>query len=173
VGPVDGNLLQTLQADLQRTLKLRVKTMGNMPVPEESYERGRNQYHSTKILKVMLVDVPTDAMKILGLIDKDLCIPILTYVFGEAQLGGTASIVALARLKQEFHGLPANRDIFYERIRKESLHELGHTFGLTHCRDPECVMCLANTVMDVDRKGRGYCRECEYVIAMTIDSGGG
>lgn len=171
MGPVDGHLLQMLQGDLQQTLKLQVKTMGNMPVPEESYERDRNQFHSTKILKVMLVDVPPDAMKILGLIDRDLCIPILTYVFGEAQLGGTASIVALARLRQEFHGLPADHDIFYERIRKESLHELGHNFGLTHCRDRECVMYLSNTVMDVDRKGSGYCRECEASVFMTIESG--
>ena len=110
-------------------------------------------------------------MKILGLIDKDLCIPILTFVFGEAQLGGMASVVGLARLRQEFYGLPPDSDIFHERIRKESLHELGHNFGLTHCRDRECVMYLSNTVRDVDQKGFTYCQDCDSTISRKIESG--
>jgi archaemetzincin len=171
VGPVDDTLLPLLQADLQKQLNLPVKVLGNMPVPEGSYERSRNQYHSTKILKEILVEVPTDAMKILGLIDKDLCIPILTFVFGEAQLGGMASVVGFSRLRQDFYGLPADNDIFYERIRKESLHELGHNFGLTHCQERECVMYLSNTVRDVDQKGITYCQDCDSAISRRIESG--
>ncbi|MDD5763017.1 MAG: peptidase M54, partial [bacterium] len=67
-----------------------------MPVPPASLEAGRNQHSSTKILKEMLKEIPPDALKILGVTDKDLCIPILTYVFGEAQLGGTVGVVSLA-----------------------------------------------------------------------------
>ncbi len=171
MGPVDKNLLPLLKADLQKHLNLPVRELDNMPVPEGSYERSRNQFHSTKILKELLAEVPPDAMKILGLIDKDLCIPILTFVFGEAQLGGMASVVGLARLRQEFYGLPPDSDIFHERIRKESLHELGHNFGLTHCRDRECVMYLSNTVRDVDQKGFTYCQDCDSTISRKIESG--
>jgi archaemetzincin len=171
VGPVDNTLLPVLKADLQKHLNLPVDVLGNMPVPEGSYERSRNQYHSTKILKEILAEVPPDAMKILGLIDKDLCIPILTFVFGEAQLDGMASVVGFARLRQDFYGLPADRDIFYERIRKECLHELGHNFGLTHCPDRECVMYLSNTVRDVDQKGITYCQDCDSTISRKIESG--
>lgn len=173
MGHVDKDLLPPLKADLQDRLNLPVKVLGNMPLPEGSYERSRNQFHSTKILREILTKVPPDAIKILGLVDKDLCIPILTFVFGEAQLGGTASVVGLARLRQEFYGLPPDSGIFYERIRKESLHELGHNFGLTHCHDRECVMYLSNTVRDVDRKGITYCQECDSAISMNIDSGRG
>jgi len=173
VGYVDKLLLQSLKSDLEKFLGLAVEVMGNMPVPEGSYERSRNQYHSTKILKEILTEVPEGALKILGVIDKDLCIPILTFVFGEAQLGGTASIVSLARLRQEFYGLPADNAVFYERLCKESLHELGHNFGLTHCRNRECVMYLSNTVMDVDRKGITYCRECEAAVAVKLEPGRG
>ena len=171
VGAVDGRLLESLRGDLQRSLRLPVRVMGNMPVPEESYERSRDQFHSTKILKEILKDVPPDAMKILGIVDRDLCIPILTFVFGEAQLDGTASVVGLARLRQEFHGLPPDGRIFFDRLCKESLHELGHTFGLIHCRDRECVMSLANTIRDVDRKSADFCEECESVVAEKTDPG--
>lgn len=168
---MDGHLLEMLRGDLQLHLNLPVKVMGNMPVPEESYERSRDQFHSTKILKEILKEVPPDAEKILGLVDRDLCIPILTFVFGEAQLDGTASVVGLARLRQEFHGLPPDGTIFYERLCKESLHELGHTFGLIHCRSRECVMSLANTIRDVDRKGISFCEECESSILTKSDPG--
>lgn len=149
-----------------------VRTMPQIPVPPESYDAVRNQYYSTKILKEMLREVPGDAFKILGVTDKDLCIPILTYVFGEAQLGGTAAVVSLARLRQEHYGAPPDRPLLLERLRKESLHELGHTFGLIHCSSRDCVMYLSNTVVDVDRKGRNFCRSCGMAVLSRIGTGG-
>ena len=146
-------------------LMATVQTMPLLPVPPESYEARRNQYYSTKILKEMLGDVPQDALRLLGVTDKDLCIPILTYVFGEAQVGGTAAVVSLARLRQEHYGLTPDRPMLLERLRKESLHELGHTFGLFHCPSRDCVMHLSNTVVDVDIRGRDFCRGCQTVVA--------
>lgn len=148
-----------------------VKAMPEVPVPPSSYEAGRNQYYSTKILKEMLKEVPGDALKLLGVTDKDLCIPILTYVFGEAQLGGTAAVVSLARLRQEHYGMAPDRPLLLSRLRKESLHELGHTFGLVHCDSRECVMYLSNTVVDVDSKGRSFCKACR--MAVTSQTGAG
>lgn len=146
-------------------LMATVRTMPPIPVPPESFEARRNQYYSTKILKEMLGDVPQDALKLLGVTDEDLCIPILTYVFGEAQVGGTAIVVSLARLRQEHYGLTPDRPLLLERLRKESLHELGHTFGLIHCPLRECVMYLSNTVVDVDTRGGDFCRGCRTVVA--------
>jgi len=142
-----------------------VRTMPPIPVPLESFEARRNQYYSTRILKEMLGDVPRDAFKLLGVTDKDLCIPILTYVFGEAQVGGTAAVVSLARLRQEHYGLMPDRPLLLERLRKECLHELGHTFGLVHCPSKDCVMYLSNTVVDVDIRGRDFCMACHTVVA--------
>ena len=142
-----------------------VRTMPPIPVPPESFEARRGQYYSTKILKEMLGGVPQDALKLLGVTDEDLCIPILTYVFGEAQVGGTAAVVSLARLRQEHYGLAPDRPLLLERLRKESLHELGHTFGLIHCPSRDCVMYLSNTVVDVDTRGRDFCTGCQTVVA--------
>lgn len=148
-----------------------VRILHSIPVPPESFEARRNQYYSTKILKEMLGDVPKDALKLLGVTDRDLCIPILTYVFGEAQVGGTAAVVSLARLRQEHYGLAPNRPLLLERLRKESLHELGHTFGLVHCPLRECVMYLSNTVVDVDTRGREFCWGCQTVVASNAATG--
>ena len=146
-------------------LMATVRTLSSIPLPPESFEARRNQYYSTLILKEMLGNVPRDALKLLGVTDKDLCIPILTYVFGEAQVGGTAAVVSLARLRQEHYGLAPDRPLLLERLRKESLHELGHTFGLYHCPSRECVMYISNTVVDVDTRGRDFCTGCQTVVA--------
>jgi len=146
------------------SLMAAVRTLASIPVPPESFEARRNQYYSTKILKEMLGDVPQDTLKLLGVTDKDLCIPILTYVFGEAQVGGTAAVVSLARLRQEHYGLTPDRPLLLERLRKECLHELGHTFGLYHCPSMDCVMHLSNTVVDVDTRGGEFCRGCQTVV---------
>ena len=157
-------MLRKLRDHLHDYLSLPVRVTRNMPVPEGSYERSRNQYNSTRILREILREIPADAIKIVGIIDKDLCIPILTFVFGEAQLGGEASIVSIARLRQEFHGLSPDDGILFERLVKEVLHELGHNFGLIHCSDRECIMYLSNTVRDVDRKKTTYCASCDTVL---------
>lgn len=170
VGAVEDGLIQELRADLGAYLGVRARIMRPMPIPEGSFESGRNQFYSTKVLREMVKEIPGDAAKILGVIEKDLCIPILTFVFGEAQLGGVASIVSLARLRQEFHGLAPDREILYERLVKESLHELGHTYGLVHCPDRICVMYLSNTILDVDRKKGAFCRRCDSELTERNDS---
>jgi archaemetzincin len=91
---------------------------------------------------------------------RDLFIPVLTFVFGQAQLGGRLGVVSLARLKQEFYGLPENRDVFLQRAAKEALHEAGHLFGLVHCADHECAMALSTGVRQIDLKQASFCSPC-------------
>jgi archaemetzincin len=95
---------------------------------------------------------------VLGLTDVDLFIPILTFVFGEAQLGGMAAVVSTARL-----GDPpemADGRVIWERTAKEAVHELGHAFGLVHCGTPACVMSRSANVRDVDLKRGDLCGSC-------------
>jgi archaemetzincin len=152
-------------------LEVSVKTTGDMPIPDDSLEGDRNQYHSTKILKELVRGAPADSLKVLGVVEKDLCIPILTFVYGEAQLNGIGALVSLARLRQEFYGAQPDEDILRDRLHKEALHELGHTFGLIHCSLVECLMYLSNTILDVDRKGRAFCRHCQSALNSKIEPG--
>jgi archaemetzincin len=132
--------------------------------PGNSYDPARKQYHSTKILKEMLDELPTDALKMIGITTSDLFIPILTFVFGEAQLDGRVGIVSLARLQQEFYRLPPNNALLQKRLVKEIKHELGHAYGLVHCPLRECVMSVANNISDVDSKGFYFCEDCKELL---------
>jgi archaemetzincin len=90
----------------------------------------------------------------------DLFIPVLTFVFGQAQLDGPGAVVSTYRLRSEFYGLPGDEGMLVERAIKECVHELGHSFGLVHCQDYGCVMHASSSVDEVDIKGADFCRRC-------------
>ena len=125
-----------------------------------AYDSYRNQYHSTKLISGIrnLIDFPNE--KYLAVTEFDLYIPILTYVFGEAQLDGPVSIVSTKRLKPDFYGLPGEEELVLERLKKEAVHELGHTFGLHHCPDFQCVLHSSTYVEEIDFKLVTFCENC-------------
>jgi archaemetzincin len=96
----------------------------------------------------------------LGVSAVDLYIPILTFVFGEAQVGGPCAVVSAHRLRQEFYGLAPDHELFRERLLKEAVHELGHTLSLTHCDDYRCVMASSHAVEWIDLKESRLCPAC-------------
>lgn len=129
-----------------------------------AYDPARNQYHSTAILQT-LAAAPRDADgRLLGITALDLYVPVLTFVFGEAQLNGACALVSFHRLREEFYGLPTNESLLHERLLKESVHELGHTFGLRHCDNWQCVMASTHAVERLDTKGADFCPACRSVI---------
>ena len=103
--------------------------------------------------------------RVLGVTACDLYVPVLTFVFGEAQLEGNCALVSLARLKDEFYGLPPRDDLLHERLLKEAVHELGHTFGLRHCPDWQCVMTSSHAVERLDIKNVDFCASCRKEVA--------
>jgi archaemetzincin len=127
---------------------------------EFAYNPVRGQYHSTEILKRLLQDPHAESWRILGVTDVDLYIPILTFVFGEAQLGDTGALVSTHRLRPEFYGMPQDPGLIQERLLKEALHELGHTFGLQHCPNYLCVMSASHSVERIDLKQADFCMAC-------------
>jgi archaemetzincin len=97
--------------------------------------------------------------KILGIVDHDLYVPQLNYVFGEASQ--KAAVISFTRLRQELYDLPKNQSLFYKRALTEAVHELGHTYGLGHCDNSRCVMFFSNGLIDTDRKGSEFCSKCK------------
>jgi archaemetzincin len=124
------------------------------------YAHERGQYHATLIIARLLRHLPDQRSKIIGVTSVDLFIPVLTFVFGQAQLDGPGAVVSTYRLHNEFYGLPADEDLLIGRTVKEVVHELGHAFGLVHCPDYLCVMSAATHVEDVDLKKTRFCPEC-------------
>lgn len=130
----------------------------------EYFDPGRRQYNGNQLLHHIEGINLSGSLKILGLFNVDLFIPILTYIFGQAYLGGKSGIASIYRLDNKRYGMASDRQLMLTRFQKEVIHELGHTFGLVHCPNPECVMRSSTYVEDIDQKGLHLCRNCKDQI---------
>lgn len=157
---VEEGVLEEVKDHVERTFGVPARIRRAEERPPDAFDPARGQHSSTKILRWVLQDVPADAGKVVAITDGDLYIPVLTFVFGEAQLGGKGAVVSTARLRLDVNGLPCPPRLFRARLLKECVHELGHTFGLIHCPVSRCVMSRSNTVLDVDAKAGDLCRNC-------------
>lgn len=132
---------------------------------EGFFDSARRQYNGDKIIRTLEAMKPGEGRVVLGLFDIDLFIPILTYIFGQAHLGGNTAIVSTYRLRNELYGIMPNDELFVQRTIKEAIHELGHTCGLIHCLNPVCVMRASSYVEDIDQKEARLCIVCRKLIS--------
>ena len=137
---------------------------------EKTYDPFRRQYNSSGILLDILNCRPAGTYKIIGIVNVDLFIPILTFVFGEAQLDGIGAIVSMHRLNNKFYALPEDPDLLSRRLVKEAIHELGHTFGLLHCQYPGCVMNSSTYIENIDQKSAEFCTQCQTDVSNYMKS---
>jgi archaemetzincin len=131
-----------------------------MENPQFAYNDTRCQYNSKLILKRLLQRNLRGTLRLIGVTPMDLYVPILKFVFGLAQIEGKCSIISLHRLYPRFYDQPSNPDLLLARVEKTVLHELGHTFGITHCRDRRCVMYSSVRIEDTDVKQPDFCPTC-------------
>ena len=162
-GTIRKEVLVFLQNELIRIFGFDVRMAREEPIPQYAFDPKRRQYHSTKILE-WLKNIPVMDTRMLGIIDLDLYVPELNFVFGEADVARGVSVISLVRLRQEFYGLPKNEKLFLERALKEAVHELGHTYRLGHCGDTQCIMHFSNSLQDTDIKGPDFCPRCKLKL---------
>jgi archaemetzincin len=165
VGSVASQPLAWIEAAAAEWFPFPVARLRALALPDCAYDAVRGQYRSVEIMKALEQSTPGDAARILGVTEADLAIPALTFLFGQAQFDGPVALVSLCRLRQEFYGLPPDAVLLRERVTKEMLHEMGHTFGLAHCPDAGCAMCLSADLALVDAKSERYCRRCGAHLA--------
>jgi len=154
---------ETLLKDLLIRLRLvfdKVEVLNTVIDIEHTYSAQRRQFYSTKIIESVKNTNPVPEGFVLILTDMDLFIPVLTHIYGEAELEGRYSIVSLCRLHEEFYTSETNPSLLLERSYKEIIHELGHNVGLRHCRDWRCVMHSSSGIEEVDIKGYLFCADC-------------
>ena len=174
LGNADRSLVESLSSPLQEAFQLPVEVREIRLDLAPFYDDSRGQFNSTQVLQFLQ---RTELVKekggkqasstLLAILPVDLFIPILTYVFGEAELSGSVAVVSYHRLQNEMYGLPKNRVLLEERLQKKAVHELGHVYGLVHCTDLLCVMHTSTYVEDIDLKTDKFCKEC----ARNLDRG--
>jgi len=163
IGELDGNgeLLDQLRMEIHNVFGYETRLLSLLEEKDLPADPIRKQVHSTPILETLALLAPPEALKILAITRVDLFIPVLTHVYGEAQLGGKACILSTYRFWEKRSSTPES---FRCRMLKEAIHELGHTFGLRHCRDAGCVMHYCRSVSEVDRKSSQFCRYCAVLL---------
>jgi archaemetzincin len=157
-------VLDELAADLARVFRISCHVRPEALDAEFAHDSARNQYYSTLILQRLIPIAPGDGTRLLAIAAVDLFVPVLTFVFGEAQLAGPCALVSLCRLREEFYGLPPRPEVLRERVLKEALHELGHTFGLRHCGDWTCAMASTHAIERLDIKRAELCARCRRAV---------
>jgi archaemetzincin len=159
IGSIEHEVLCALEEMLGEQLRRKTVLRPLLSEPVRVCTRRRDQYLATELLRWALGQGRAVAYeRVLCIIDHDLYVPRLNFVFGIAL--GDAALISITRLRQEYYGFASDTQLFRRRIVTEAIHELGHTYGLRHCPNPSCVMFFSNSLMDTDKKGPQMCSSC-------------
>jgi archaemetzincin len=162
--PAEDSLLQVLAPILEDVFGGHVEIVEPVPLPRDAYSASRDQYQSAVLLNALRRHRREDWDRLLGMADVDLYTPDLNFVFGQADAKRGVAVFSLARL----HTM--DRDRYVHRAATEAIHELAHTYGLSHCNNARCVMWFSNTLEETDRKGTRFCRTHVAALQQTMQS---
>ena len=167
VGNFEKEFLEKVAAEVSHEFLLNVKIEeGHLDIAS-FYDPGRRQYDGNRLLcEIDTLPELSPFQKKIGLFRVDICTPILTYIFGQANFKGSTGIASLYRLRNEHYGIKKDDDLLMKRFSKVVIHELGHTFGLIHCHNPDCVMRSSTYVEDIDQKSMHICTKCRKEIGL-------
>jgi predicted Zn-dependent protease len=96
----------------------------------------------------------------IGFVEDDIYVPEMNFVFGLASHDLRSAVVSSTRLGSPKPG------VFKDRLTKETVHELGHVFGLGHCDDALCIMHFSNSLADTDLKTADLCDKCKASLRL-------
>ncbi len=159
---------EDLAAAVSRGLGVEARSVPGRLDLERAWDPSRRQHDASALLGQVMGIAGAGGEKVIAVVEVDLFIPVLTFVFGQAQLDGPAGIVSTHRLANEFYGLERDDRLLRERIEKEVVHELGHMFGLYHCHQFECVMRSSTYVEEIDLKRADFCPSCAGLIRAKV-----
>jgi len=158
---IDSQTLEILKQSLGQSFNCPVEIKAQISSLDFAYDPGRKQYLSPRLLSTLRSFSMEPGDRCLGIVDVDLYSPGLNFVFGEADISAGVAVISVYRLRQERYGLPRDGGLFQDRVIKEAVHELGHTYYLGHCDDIKCVMHFSNSLADTDIKGASFCQKCQ------------
>jgi archaemetzincin len=169
IGEFSTEFLAEVGSIIAASLDAQMILTARIPLSSEAYNARRDQYHSTQILQTLANVKRQNWERMLGVVDVDLYIPELHFVFGEADMKRGVAIFSLARLRTP-GSTEASKALFIKRAATEGIHELGHTYGLGHCDNAHCVMWFSNTLAETDRKDLAFCAKHASQLATARSS---
>jgi len=169
VGEVAALAPKVIAAHVSGYLGLEAFVLPPVALPPEALDRQRLQYDAGKMIAALEKGTYDDGyLKLVGVVNVDLCLPIFTHVYGEAQQGGKWALVSLFHLAGRPTTVPLPAEL-YERTAKIALHEIGHLFNLRHCEDPGCLMQFSGGLAELDLLPLHFCRYCQAFFKEAVN----
>lgn len=159
LGRVNQVACAVAAAHIQALLGLSSQVVEALPEPDYAYLPVRGQHDAAALINYLAKRRPSGVIRV-GVTEADICLPVFTFVFGEARLGGGVAVASLHRLREGRDGLPLLRALAYRRLAKVVCHETGHALGLEHCQELGCLMRFAGGLTKLDRLKMWFCPAC-------------
>jgi len=168
LGEVDFMMVNRLAAAIGPVFNRSVDILKGMRMPAEAYNVGRNQYYAQVVLSKLERTKANSREKVIAVCEEDLYVPDEPYVMGWGDGLSGAAVVSLYHIRQEFYGLPEDEREVYPRLYKEAVHQLGHLFDLSECRNPKCVNYHSQAMLDIDSKSENFCDICRRQLTGAV-----
>ncbi|MFX1376405.1 MAG: archaemetzincin family Zn-dependent metalloprotease [Promethearchaeota archaeon] len=175
IGEIDPSILHDLKKNLKTefnnfNIKVEILKEG-LKLRKTDFNSMKKQYKAPNLLKKIIeISKKKDLFRVLGILDEDIYSKNYNFIFGLAERGYHSALISVARLRENFYIKSSDlyrkldsKEKFRERVLKEAKHELGHTFGLKHCKK-RCIMQFSNSLADTDKKPVEYCDTCSSIL---------
>ncbi len=159
VNNAGSRLIAEVAKDLGIVFRMPVVIDASVIPDKFGYDENKGQYPAQSLIESLKkINAGTESRTI-GITDLDLSYPGLNFIFGLADEESLTAVVSTARF-----GAGEAKNRLIERTIKTAIHELGHTFGISHCRNNKCVMFFSYNLRDTDYKEKNFCRRCRKII---------
>lgn len=165
----------TLVATVAAFYGVKVVVLPEIDLPKEAFVTIKSpRYRADSLISRQHQKVPATIDYVVGLTDKDISVtkrtadgaiqkPEWKYadfgVMGLSYCPGNSAVVSSFRLKTP------NTPLFFSRLKKVTLHELGHSLGLPHCPNVHCIMTSANEkIATIDTEAMALCAGCSATL---------
>ena len=161
INAIDAGVLTRLSLCLEERFLATAVVRSTLPVPKSALNSARGQLFFGSLVSRLSSAYETREDVVLGITDYDLYKTSHQFVFGSASEAQRCAVVSLHRLRSEYYGDQPDENALFQRLLKESVHEIGHALGLRHCYNARCAMYYSNSVFDTDNKHSHFCEQCD------------
>jgi archaemetzincin len=164
INAIDPRFLDRLALCLEERFLSTARVERALVLPRSALNVTRQQLFATTLTTKVKRAHPDGDGVLLAITDFDLYKTSHRFIFGDADDTQGFAAVSLHRLRSEFYGEEADTNLLFQRALKESVHELGHAFGLKHCYNMRCAMYYSNSIFETDNKMSHFCEACDRRI---------
>jgi archaemetzincin len=174
-GNVEKNLIDSVSRVLRREYNADIVLLPVQPIPQHTFVNIKSpRYRADKLIRHLSEVRPDSIDYLLGITSHDISTtktnalgftkePVEKYkdfgIFGLGYMPGSSCVMSTFRTRKTS---PKN---FVLRMKKISVHEVGHNLGLPHCDSEMCVMRDAvESISTVDNVSQHLCEKCKLKI---------